>query len=409
MALRLTAGSEEAGYLAQIFPLPRTPTVVIIKNGELKEYITPETSKEDFIRRVQGAFSPTSHLPSSTTTQPAPAQATTPQTSSSTATTPSQLTPSSSDTQPERSENVRRILAERAARLQAEKEEAERKAKEERTKAKGKAKAEAEAGVDSEAARTHKQQEALKKRRQQEQEERRRILQRIEDDKAERRLRAQEREQQRLNTMKVGDVAAALANAPETKLPSTSRLSEMTALQVRLFDGSTLRSRFKTASPLKDVRSWVDKKRDDGNSPYTFKQVLTPMPNRDIDETEENNSLGDLGLAPSSTLVLIPVKGYVSAYAGPNFLSRFLASIWGLFAWVFGLFGSGGRRRPAEQDTSSDNQESIELTQLRNRRIRGFQNPDDRRPDHQLYNGNSVSDAFKHLHVLSRLTFIVEL
>ena len=56
LALRLQAGSEEAGYLSQIFPLPQTPTVVIIKNGDLKEYITPGASKEDFVRRIHTAF-----------------------------------------------------------------------------------------------------------------------------------------------------------------------------------------------------------------------------------------------------------------------------------------------------------------------------------------------------------------
>jgi hypothetical protein len=33
IALRLEAQSEEAGYLAAIFPLPKTPTIVIIKYG----------------------------------------------------------------------------------------------------------------------------------------------------------------------------------------------------------------------------------------------------------------------------------------------------------------------------------------------------------------------------------------
>lgn len=399
VALRLKAGSEEAGYLAQIFPLPRTPTLVIIKNGELKEYLTPETSKEDFLRRVKGAFSATAHLPAVTTAPDAQASAAAPQTDSSNTTTPSQInTPSSSSTEPERSEGVRRILAERAARLQAQKQETERKAKEERTKAKGKAKAEAEAGVDTEAARTHKQQETLKKRRQQESEERRRILKRIEDDKAERKLRVQEREQQRIDNLKGGDIASSLVNAPETRLPSTTRSSDITALQVRLFDGSTLRSRFKTASPLKDVRKWVNANSETGKTPFTFKQVLTPLPNQDIDESEEDSTLGDLKLSPSSTLVLVPVKKFSSAYGdSPSFVSRLIGFILGIFNWILSLFGQGARPTPVEESSSQEeSQDSSEASQLRKRRVKGFKNADEKRPDHQLYNGNSVRSLQLH-------------
>ncbi|CAM1501622.1 Fc.00g036060.m01.CDS01 [Cosmosporella sp. VM-42] len=388
VALRLKAGSEEAGYLAQIFPLPRTPTVVVIKNGELKEYITPGTTKEDFIRRIQNAFSATSHLPSSTTAQPASSSAA-PQTDSPTAATSSQTSaPASSNAQPERSENVRRVLAERAAKLQAEKEEAERKVKEERANRKGKGKAEAEAGISSDAAKKHKAQEEVKRRRQEGQEERRRILKRIEDDKAERKLRAAERERQRIGNLKGGDVAASLVNAPESKMPS-SRTTEMTALQVRLFDGSTLRSRFKTASPLKDVRTWVDENRADGPLPYTFKQLLTPHPNKIIDETEEIQNLGELGLSPSSTLILAPVQKYVSAYDGSgNVFSRFIGFILSIFSWFFGLLGLGGGRGAGGPSSSID--QDTPGSQDRNRRVRGFQNPDDR-PDQQLYNGNSLN------------------
>lgn len=412
VALRLKAGSEEAGYLAQIFPLPRTPTVVLIKDGELKDYITPDTTKDDFIRRIQNAFSAPAQPTTSATAASQPAAASTDIGHAATTNAPP---PSTSDSQPvaarnaepERSDNVRRVLAERAARLQAEKEEAERKAKEERNKAKDKAKAEAEAGADTEAARSHKQAEALKKRRQQEQEERRRILKRIEDDKAERRMRAAEREQKRIDNQTGGDIAAALANAPKTKLPSTTKTSELTSLQVRLFDGSTLRSRFKTAASLKLVRAWVDENRGDGDAPYNFKQVLTPLPNKKIDETEEQQSLGDLGLSPSSTLVLVPVQSYTTAYEGApqGILARIVGFIFGIFGWFLGLFGlgrrGGGSPEPSKDDSDSQDSGSATSSQLRERRIRGFENSQDRLRDQQLYNGNSVRKPMVPTHMFT--------
>lgn len=372
VALRLLAGSEEAGYLAQIFPLPKTPTVVIIKNGDLKEYITPPITKDEFIRRIQGSFG-------------GPSQVSAPSTASPAAAPPAEAAASPDSLQGQTSENVRRILAERAQRLQAQRDEAERKVKEERQKAQEKARAEAEAGERTHAAETYKQAEMVKKKKKQQQEERQRILQRIEDDKAERKLRAAEREKQRIENQKVGDVASSLVHAPETRLPSTSKVSDRTALQVRLFDGSTIRSRFQTKDTLKEVRKWVDEKRHDGNLPYTFKQVLTPLPNKNIDATEEQENLGHLGLAPSSTLVLVPVVKYSTAYdRQAGIFSRLLGLFLGFFAWLLSLVGLGprpaGHSRTRSQDSS-----------FADRRRRGGSEAGARRRDQQLYNGNSVS------------------
>ncbi|KAH7236250.1 hypothetical protein BKA59DRAFT_304954 [Fusarium tricinctum] len=382
VALRLKAGSEEAGYLAQIFPLPRTPTVVIIKNGDLKEYITPGISKEDFVRRVQTAFSSAS----AAAAQPVSAQPSPPQPQPETPAAPQQSSPPTAP--PAASENVRRILAERAARLQTQKEENERKVKEERARTKEKAKAEAEAGMNTDNARAHKAAEAVKKKRQQDQEERARILKRIEDDKLERRMRAEEREKQRSDSLKGGDVASSLVNAPQTKLASSTKTGGMTALQVRLFDGSTLRSRFKTNAHLKEIRKWVDQNRTDGTQPYTFKQVLTPLPNKNIDETEEDKAVGELGLSPSSTLVLIPVTKFTTAYDNSQgIVSRFIGFILSIFSWFLSLFGAGhertGHRESTEDDTPVSSREQS--------RIRGFQNQRDQQRDQQLYNGNSLN------------------
>lgn len=385
------AGSEEAGYLAQIFPLPKTPTVVIIKNGELKEYLTSGTSREDFVNRIHAAFvkpasSSASHNANTTTSQSSTSQQ--PAVPVAHADSQTRQPP-----QEQHSSNVQRVLAERAARLQAQKEEAERKAKEERAKAKEKAKAEAEAGVKSDAARQHKQAELVKKRRQQELEERKRILQRIEDDREERRMRAGEREKARLEDQKTGDIAAALVNAPESKMPSTTRLGEMTAVQFRLFDGSTLRSRFKTKATVRELRQWVDENRGDGSEPYRFKQVLTPLPNRNIDDTEEDKDLGTLGLAPSSTLVLVPVQKSTAAYAGASGGSLFgslYGLIFGFFSWILAFIGSAGG---VLSSTASGQQQSSGVSSAQEAervRMREMQDSAMRRRNQQLYNGNSV-------------------
>ncbi|KAL7804567.1 hypothetical protein V8C43DRAFT_268298 [Trichoderma afarasin] len=422
VALRLIADSEEAGYLSQIFPLPKTPTVVIMKHGELKEYISAGTSKEDFLRRILVAFNAappvvsvaaasSSSLPSpasSPATSPTRPAAPVPAAAHASVLAPAPSTspppPSQAQTQSQsqthappasvqaaaQSEIVNRILAERAAKLKAQKEEAERKAKEERAKAQEKAKAEAQAGANTDGAKVYQQAEELKKKRLAEQEERRRILKRIEDDKEERRMRASAKEQQKIESHKADDASS--ASAKLSKLPSTTRVSEMASIQVRLFDGSTIRSRFKTASPLKEVRRWVDENRE-GNAPYTFKQVLTPLPNKNIDATEENKALGELGLVPSSTLVLIPVQKYSSAYSAAeqqqkSFFSRFIAMILGFFTWLLSLIGLGGGQREATRERGSSDAAARTASEERNRRVRGLQNL---QRDHQLYNGNSLN------------------
>ncbi|KAH7308456.1 ubiquitin-related domain-containing protein [Stachybotrys elegans] len=367
VALRLAAGSEEAGYLAQIFPLPQTPTVVIMRNGELKEYIIPGLNKEEFIRRVQKAFSAPTEVLSSSNAESAPSTA--PVQSPATPAPPAPQAPAATNT----SDNVRRVVAERAQRLLEQRAEAERKAKE--------ARAEAEAVADAEAARAHKQAELVKKKRQQDAEERQRILKRIEDDRAERRSRAMEREKEKIENQSAGDVTSA---------PSTTRIGAMTAIQVRLMDGSTMRSRFKTDATAQEVRKWVDENRTGEKQPYTFKHLLTPLPNKNIDATEEDKSLVDLGLAPSATLILIPVQNYTSAYEGggsSNPISGLLAFIMGFFTWFLGLFGLGGRAPEPANSTPDVGQAP---TQGRSR-IHGVRNPVDRQRDQQLYNGNSLN------------------
>ncbi|KAL7790772.1 hypothetical protein V8C37DRAFT_174648 [Trichoderma ceciliae] len=423
VALRLIADSEEAGYLSQIFPLPKTPTVVIMKHGELKEYIAAGTGRDDFLRRILVAFNaappaPASSLPSPAASPsvsptrlsapvpaPVPATATSPSASASPS-PPSPSPPSRARAPPAsvqaaaQSEIVNRILAERAAKLKAQKSEAEKKAKEERAKAQEKAKAEAQAGANTDGARVHRQAEELRKKRQTEQEERRRILKRIEDDREERRMRASAKEQQRVESQKAGDAAASLPGAQESKLPSTTKMSEMASIQVRLFDGSTIRCRFKTASPLKEVRRWVDENRGQSEAPYTFKQVLTPLPNKNIDATEEDRALGELGLVPSSTLVLIPVQKYTSAHSGArhqdSLLSRFLRLVLGFFAWLLSLVGLAGehqRESPGQGDREGDREGERQraASEERHRRVRGLQTMADRQRDYQLYNGNSLN------------------
>ncbi|TQW01039.1 UBX domain-containing protein [Cordyceps javanica] len=410
IALRLQAGSDEAGYLAQIFPLPKTPTIVIMKHGELKEYIASGTAKEDFLRRVANAFSAGGNAaaqvpgPSAPSVGAATATAGPAPNAGSSAASPTSVPSGSPES--DGSENVRRILAERAAK--AQKEAAARQAREAEaaavaaaaaaaaTAAKGKGKAVAETAVvppqtDVQRAAT----ELIKKKKAQQNDERRRILKRIEDDKAARRELAAQRKKQRLEDLAAVDShVREQEKAEAASRSSVNRPSATVAIQVRLSDGSTLRNKFQTTESIKDIRTWVDQERSDGQGPYLLKQILRPAPNKNIDSTEEDKSLGELGLSPSSTLLLIPIHRYATAYESQNasqgFFGHIMGFILGLFAWLAGIVGLGGEAPPPTASASSQ-QPANSAAALRNQRVHAFQNPNDKRGDQQLYNGNSLN------------------
>lgn len=364
-------------------------------------------AKEDFVRRMKAALTPSQ--PAAPQPQPAasaapPSQANDPPSSSS-----EQVASSSSSND----DRVQALLAERAAKLAEKKKLEEEEAKRQRAE-KAKAKAEAEASGSKKTDEQSKHMEALRKKQREEREERQRILKAIEDDKAARRARRAAAEAERR--------AAAASEKPESApfapasqvYPSTGRLSEHCALQVRLFDGSTIRSRFSSDETLKDVRRWVDETRGDGREPYTFKVLLTPLPSRKIDVAEEDRSLRSLDLTPSATLILVRVPRYTAAHAaagapvaqaqGGGVFQRLVAFVLAIINGSFGtiaalfssFFSTSGpatltTTEPAASSQTTQRQAGAASARRRGGRIAGLDHADERRNDQQFYNGNSVS------------------
>jgi len=420
VSLRLKAGSQEAGYLAAIFPLPKNPTLVIIKNGELKEYISAGTSKEEFVRRVSGAFQAQAAgaTPAAqSSSAPVAATAVTPEAPSSESQTPGEDTPASSST-PSSSEqqgqpSIAAVTQEAEVRRQAARKEREalekrRREKEQEQQAQDPVKAKQNDAKKKAA-------EQLAERQRQAREDRARVLKRIEDDRAERKAREENNRAAREMERRAAageDVEAVTAAAGEPAPTGTRRQHDQCALQARLFDGSTIRTRLTAKANLsRDVRKWIDETRTDGNQPYSFKVILTPLPNRSIDPaTEEDQTLEELGLTPSSTLVLAPVARAVPAYPSINAglynpVSHLIAAVLAFIGAILGsitgaVSGSGsagdngdssaGQRAASEQQDRSQGQ-TTGRDGASASRIKGFQNPDDRKRDQQLYNGNSVS------------------
>ncbi|KAK3674276.1 hypothetical protein LTR78_005745 [Recurvomyces mirabilis] len=385
--LRIEHGSQEAGFLGAFCTIERAPALVVIHNGRVLEKLGAEVGKEEWEERVLGALGlgggieeeeeeveekrvgeKEVKLGDDTATGDVAQAVSQASAAVTSALFPQSSSSSSSTSQPqsqlqqESSQTPTTLFPDRSARLEAEKaqrdadekaartarQEARRKEAEEAyqhhrgDKGKGRA-TDAPATGDPDKARARDAWLYQQKLRKDEaKKEKERILERIEADKAERRLRAQRAKE-----------PTSSAEAQESPLPQ-SRLAAQTrsagasgtcALLIRLFDGSSVRGKFSTSNTLgRDVRNWIKEQAPQGSGgadiPFTFRQILAPRPSRSIEMSEEFHTLADLELVPNATLVLVPVAGSVSAYAGAVGVGG--DGSW--LGWGYGLASSAAQR-----------------------------------------------------------------
>lgn len=271
--------------------------------------------------------------------------------------------PESQSTEPAQSSaNVQSLLNERAQKLEADrlqKETAERAERIARANARRREAQEAEAAHKpdkgkqregeppaSEKAQARRDWVRQQKQRNDEaKRERERILLQIESDRLARKEKEAQRRELARQEAGAGDDAASTAAEPPASR-SGAGPAQSCALQIRLFDGSSIRSRFAPDTTLSTgVRTWITSSSPPQitNVPYTFRLILAPQPSRTIEISEESQSLQELGLMPTATLVLVPVGGYTEAYASSGYtgmLSRGLSAGYGLVSGAFGLAGS---------------------------------------------------------------------
>jgi len=175
-------------------------------------------------------------------------------------------------------------------------------------------------------------------------------------------------------------------------------------VQVRTFDGSTLRSTFQPTSTLtKDIRPWIDSE-SNTTAPYNLKLILTPLPNRSIEAAEEDQELRNLGIVGSCTLIMVPVKGYVESYTGSStggLLSSAVSGGYNLVSGTAGMVFGGvksilGYNQPTTAGNASSNtqgQSSTPQNAERNVRVRTLadQRAESAKRDQQFYNGNQLN------------------
>ncbi|KAJ5469540.1 hypothetical protein N7539_009158 [Penicillium diatomitis] len=376
--LRLTAGSQEAGFLSSFCPVAEFPAVIVIKNGKLEEYLLPGISKEAFRDRITAVLSgrklsePTTSLAQEQQQRQAAAN-----THSSVA-TPSPIPPApAAVTQSPPPSSAISSRGSHPPESQSAKTSGTQQAKQPEPKS---------TKPKPQSAKQAKQEKLPSPTR-----------------------HTRSTSTTSAHTRKGSVVKAASASASEPKPnpqhsaprgpPSEYRL------QVRLFDGRSIRSSFTPTQTIRnDVRPWLDQQMDGDKRPYNLKHVLTPLPSRTLSTSEESQALRDLGLGSTANLVMIPVASYTEAYASAatSLPARGISAVSNMvytvassamnFAGSFIGYGSGATE--ANPPASSASPAAVEHTprsRTTGPNIRTLHDQRNSRDDSQFYNGNQLN------------------
>ncbi|KAF9976457.1 hypothetical protein BGZ73_008525 [Actinomortierella ambigua] len=440
VALKLTKESQDGALFGQIYPIMSLPAVYLIRNGLLADFLPAQVEPAQMLERIQkavqghfaippppGVLSSTNANASSSSATPPPpspaaaaatptphapvAAAASPTTSTTTTTT---STTTTSTSHQESVQKLKQLQEER--RIQREKEEREAAKKRELDRrANSKLMQEAQTELKEKEAKKIKEQ--LEREKREEAEYRKRLKQQLEEDK-QRRKAEREKEREQLEAAKRAAALAATGasettthedSSPEVVTPSEVRQQNSglwnarndassslscatTRLNVRLFDGSSIRNVFQATDTLSVVREWIDQNRGEDDTPYNIVQVIPPRMFADEDKT-----LRDLDLCPSATLVLKPIVRSTDAYGGSG--SGVVSSVMGLGWSAWNLAGKAASAAystvsyynplSGSEGSSSSNVHGSPSSSSSARAKKDDSDRDPRR--NTTYNGNSTS------------------
>ncbi|RAL10560.1 UBX domain protein [Aspergillus homomorphus CBS 101889] len=387
--LRIAKDSQEAGFLTSFCPIVKFPTVVVIKNGMLCDYLVPELSKEDFRSRLtakldesKAAAQPDLTSTSDSTTEGAAGQpivpastapAPTPAAPVATLSAAEPLTASPSTSSPVADQTRESSIREGKKRVE-----------------------------DARISQSTKPAAIQKKPTPTPKETSKPII----PDQLPRKTPSKPA----TSTPKPAPPSPKPQVLP-TQPPSPPKQYR---LQVRLFDGSSVRSSFSPSQTIRaDVRPWLDTQMLEEKRPYNLKHILTPLPNRTLTIADEEQTLAELGLGSTANLVMVPISTYTDAYsaAGSSLPVRAASSAYGLLSSAVGtaagLVGSflGYGSTPQNPTTSQTGQSSPSISSTRDAGqrarpattasrgpiIRTLRDHRDEQENNQFYNGNQLN------------------
>lgn len=303
-------------------------------------------------------------------------------------------------------EEIRELFQTRRIRIEAKKKQEDDAKKAEQT-AKASEKKKLLEKSDPQGAADLKYALMQKKLQQEARDNRARVLRRLEDDQAERKAREALRKDRASLARGINSADQSISTAPESLLQQAVRDSVDCAVQVRLFDGTTIKSRFYSHNTLREhVRPWIASHQTAEDAPYTFKQFLAPQKSRELTVGEEDGSLKSIGLTPTATLILVPARNYSTAFEGG--VGRYLFTVASLGLWLLasclGLVTGTLRRLVGDNHTSgwrTSQEEPKTHTEPTNATIRTLRDEQVPSENQQFYNGNSVSASIMGLSNLS--------
>jgi hypothetical protein len=259
--------------------------------------------------------------------------------------------------------------------------------------------------------------ETQRKRNHQARQDRDRILAQIHADRQERKSREAFRKQTQQSNVSVDDAP----RTPLSTVRSSQQLSNAShaSIQIRLVNGELIRSSFASSAPASELQTWIeDHFRSTGTTlpAYRLKHLPgPPLPARTIDIVDESSkSLLELDLAPSATLVLLPISGSVNAYSHNE--GGFVGFIMSILIWILGVLvaplkwiglagGSPasekqkqetealGNRTGSSSSTGTDQEAKAGKLKAKGVKVRTIteMNADAEQEARQLYNGNQLN------------------
>ncbi|ANB11236.1 Ubx7p [Sugiyamaella lignohabitans] len=218
---------------------------------------------------------------------------------------------------------------------------------------------------------TQRYQIQLRKQRQADAEERKRILRLLETDREERRAQRLHHQQEQQDVPLAAESTTIPQKKKQTRSLSLSQ-SNQCALVIRLFDGQALKNIFNNSDTLDIVRKWVDENRTDSEDPYQFYQTF---PKRSFGPGEENSTLLELDLCPSSTLILKPAENVLNAYSSSYSPSAWLQGGTRTISDAIYTFLGIGYKPPPPAPSEPSDEPSRSASPVPNPRRSGYSTP----------------------------------
>ncbi|KAF9967511.1 hypothetical protein BGZ70_009273 [Mortierella alpina] len=352
--LKLVKDSADGLMFGQIFPIMVVPSLYLIRNGLLADFLNSTVDADQMLERIKKAADghfqippPPSQSGAAPTPSPTPSASvqsaefstpSTPAAASAEASSP----PTASEAGPsQRVEQQTIPTGASAGSTSNPKADQAKAAKQREISRRSSSKELTDAQRELAEKQNKKLKDKIEKEKREEAEYKKRVKQALEEDKA-RRKAEKERAQAATAAAKAqsapapeevltpSDIRAQNAGLAQARNDAAPALAfDSSRLNIRLFDGSSIRNTFKATDTLQDVRNWINENQEGDENAYNIVQLI---PQRTF--TDETKLLRDLELCPSATLVLKKTATSSSAYgaAGDGAVPTLMSYGWSAFS-----------------------------------------------------------------------------